>query len=296
MGTLWLVDNRKLAFIGDMDHVQGTAEPMMLLLDTDRIDETSVRKAFLDFNPTYHLIGLKKPTLGYTQYYPRMFRQISGPEPLSVYGQDFSGDVVAFELLESSLERLFRVIEPSESNGGVYGHEIRQLLILACTEVENLLKRVLVSNGYPSPKDDRWTTRDYVKVQGPLRLSWYSSELARYPDYPAVHPFHGWDIEKPTTSLNWYEVYNKTKHDRGESLKLATFCHAVTAVAAVHVLLTAQFGFGLLENHVGRFVMGTASGSSRVFKNLNAPPIPLEEQYIPWVDGGLGWQPKNYPF
>ena len=296
-GTLWLVENRKLAFMGDMDHVQGNVSPTILPWDTDGVDGHSIRRAFLAFNPTYRLTELTKPTLGYTQYYPRMFRQISGPEPLSVYGHDFSGDVVAFEILENSLERLFLVIEPDDAtNGKTYGHEIRQLLILACTEVENLLKRVLVSNGYPAPAEDRWTTKDYVKVNAPLRLSFYSSELVRYPEYPPSSPFHGWDPAKPTKGLDWYQVYQKVKHDRGGSLKLATFSHAVTAVAAVHVLLTAQFGFGLLKNHVGRFFMGTESGASRVFRNLYAPPIPLAEQYIPWVDGGLGWQAKDYPF
>jgi len=184
----------------------------------------------------------------------------------------------------------------TSTNGNAYGHEIRQLLILACTEVENLLKRVLVSNGYPAPPKGRWTTNDYVKVESPLRLSFYSSELVRYPEYPPIDPFHGWDPAQPTNSLDWYEVYNKVKHDRGGIFKLATFSHAITAVAAVHVLLTAQFGFGLLRNRVGRFFMGTESGASRVFKNLHTPSFPLEEQYIPWVDGGLGWQAKNYQF
>ena len=64
-GTLWLVENRNLAFMGDQDHVRGTVSPTILPLDTDGVDEDSVRRAFLAFDPTYHLIGLKKTTLGY---------------------------------------------------------------------------------------------------------------------------------------------------------------------------------------------------------------------------------------
>lgn len=295
-GTLWLINEHLFGLLSDDDYVHGEP-PLRLALDAPFSDD-SVRRAIKSFDPRCHLVAMAKPKLTHAQYHPRIHRQIGGPEPISVYGHEFTSDLVAFEILERDLEQIFRTIEPEAPSEGrpnqdAYGHEIRRLLILACTEVENLLKQVLLSNEYGLDKK-RWETNDYVKVNPVLLLDHYESSLVRYPEYPPIQPFQGWDNSRPTASLDWYDAYNKTKHDRGANLKLATFSRAIAAVAAVHVLLTAQFGFGLIKGRRGRLVMHTDGGRSRIFCNHRAPVVNLEHQYVPWFGEGLGWTAVKY--
>lgn len=81
-------------------------------------------------------------------YYPRIWRQTSGPAPRETYGPSFTGNLVAYWNLERDLQGVLKTLEPDPHNDKAYGHQIRNLLILACTEVEQLLKQVLRDNGY----------------------------------------------------------------------------------------------------------------------------------------------------
>lgn len=61
---------------------------------------------------------------------------------------------------------------------GVYGHLIRNTLLLAAMEFENECKGVLSANGYtPAANPNRWTTGDFVKALQPLRLTEYEVQL-----------------------------------------------------------------------------------------------------------------------
>jgi hypothetical protein len=60
--------------------------------------------------------------------------------------------------LVEQLEQICRVVQPEKRNLDAYGHEIRNVLILACTEVEALWKGVLSANGAKGE-----STKDYVK-------------------------------------------------------------------------------------------------------------------------------------
>jgi len=152
------------------------------------------------------------------------------------------------EVLNDALERIFRVVHPSLETAATYGTEVRNLLILACTEVEEQWKAVLVANG-ASPMGQCLTTRDYVKLLAPMGLAAFGRALRRYPRYPEIWPFRDWDRERPTASLPWYDAYNQAKHDREGKFHEAKLCHAISAVAAIDVMLRAQFGRALLEAH-----------------------------------------------
>lgn len=83
-------------------------------------------------------------------YYPRIDRE-------NIYfnyvNEQFLQDVRAYQNIQSSLDQLFNYIEPSTANLSAYGHKIRELLILACTEVECLLVKTLIENGYEQKTD-----------------------------------------------------------------------------------------------------------------------------------------------
>jgi len=98
----------------------------------------------------------------------------------------------ALLLLIQRLDELLHFIEPSPSTLQTHSHKARELLILACTEVENTWKAYLRMAGVtPSARGD-FTTNDYVKLLGPLHLAEYEISLPRYADVPPIRPFYGW--------------------------------------------------------------------------------------------------------
>ena len=139
------------------------------------------------------------------------------------------------------MQDIFETVEPSPSNLQTYGHKIRELLLLAAMEVEASWAAVLKANGYAG---GRFTTNDYVKLLAPMRLDSFSLTLRSYPDFPGFTPFKDWDTAQPTKSLEWYDAYNKAKHDREQNLGVATLERAVHAVgAAVGISTRPSCGF-----------------------------------------------------
>jgi hypothetical protein len=50
---------------------------------------------------------------------------------------------VSLHILLKKLEELFETVEPTEANLTAYGHKIREILLLACMEVESSWSAVL---------------------------------------------------------------------------------------------------------------------------------------------------------
>lgn len=145
------------------------------------------------------------------------------------------------DILIEELKKVCRVAAPDNATDRVYGSEIRNILILACTEVEAQLRGILKINGYPV-KDEQLNMGHYVRVAGPMKLADYGVKLYSYRDYAEIRPFAGWATAK---HLPWYRSYNSTKHDREGKFGEATLAHALNAVAALEVLLFAEYGPGI---------------------------------------------------
>ncbi len=86
--------------------------------------------------------------------------------------------------LREQLERICRVVHPSEKTLRTFGHDIRNLLILACTEVEAHFKGVLKANGCKADN-----TKDYVKLSLAMKLGEYAIDFPFYPWLPPMRPF-----------------------------------------------------------------------------------------------------------
>lgn len=142
----------------------------------------------------------------------------------------------ALRLLITKLDDIFLYIEPSLSSQNVYSHKTRELLILACTEIENFWKYYTDDS-----VKSRLTTRDYVKLCEALHLREYQFTLNTYGTLPPIRPFEHWDLTKPTASLPWYDAYNKTKHDRDKHFSDATLMNCINAVIACLVMHCVKF-------------------------------------------------------
>lgn len=108
-------------------------------------------------------------------YYPRMSRPIdrySVVDPdLAPFGNLYeSGIAIAagqLAVLTRSVERIFQTVHPDEANFNVYGHDIRNLLILACTEVEAQWRGILTANGLENKK---FSTKEYFALKDAMKL------------------------------------------------------------------------------------------------------------------------------
>jgi len=101
-------------------------------------------------------------------------------------------------LLLQKLDDILLYIEPSPISMQTYSHKTRELLILACTEVENFWQSALrKTNSTPTNKRN-YTTRDYAKLATNLYLSDYSIKLKSYAYLTEFSPFKNWDVNAPT--------------------------------------------------------------------------------------------------
>lgn len=170
-------------------------------------------------------------------FYPRIARENIN---FNYVSNEFQQDIRAYRNIQNSLDELFNYIEPSIVNFSSFGHKIRELLILACTEVEYLLLKMLTENGYPQKKI--FQTTDYIECKNILKLDCFEVELSQYSDLKIFKPFADWDRSKPTKSLPWYDAYNSVKHNRGDNITQANLEHLLDAISAIHILLESQYG------------------------------------------------------
>lgn len=184
------------------------------------------------------------------RHYPRIRRgEISHghfdlQENLSIeycnLGAALGSTAVAARLLFEELESICAVIEPDAVQMTAYGHRLRHLLISACTEVESAWRSVFVANSSNPPA--RLNTTHYVRLADPMKLRDRRVLFTRVTPARLITPFAGWDAGRPTESLQWYDSYNATKHNREDHLNRATLGHVVDALAALFVMVIAQFG------------------------------------------------------
>ena len=144
-------------------------------------------------------------------------------------------------LLIQRLDELLLFIEPAPQSLTIHSHKARELLILACTEVKSTWKHYLRRAHVVEPSNG-YTTNQYVRLKAPLFLEEFEVKMQRYGAVPALRPFFGWSASNPTTSLDWYDSYNKTKHDRATHFAAASLLNCIKATAANIILFAVRFG------------------------------------------------------
>lgn len=138
------------------------------------------------------------------------------------------------------LERICQTVEPRDETFDAFGHDIRNVLLLACMEVETHWRGVLVANG---ARKRHFSTRDYVVLADILRLRDYAVRFPSFPTLAPIRPFDGWGASESTTGdLPWYAAYNAVKHNREDDFARASLRHALQAMSACAVMLRAQYG------------------------------------------------------
>jgi hypothetical protein len=220
------------------------------------------------------------------QYHPRMYRGDYHFSPVLIPPTEQAEFALASEqedILLLDLRDICRVVAPDTKTDGAYGSRIRNLLIMACTEIEAQWRGILAANGYPNVSG-RLTTADYVKLCGPMRLEQYDLKCMSFREYRLVTPFKGWSASAPSQTLPWYEAYNDTKHDRVGAFSRATLASAVDAAAALCIMLVAQYGTAYMNTETLKFF------------GLVSRPNWLPHERVYKSPAGSTWTAVKYPF
>lgn len=185
----------------------------------------------------------------------------------------------ALRVLFDKLDELLLYIEPEGDGLKAYSHKTRELLILACTEVENHWKALIDKSGVAPSNGRTFTTIDYAKIKNAARLGEYQISLRNYKHLEPIRPFNDWDIAKPTQSLSWYDAYNKSKHDRSGSFSESSLLNVLNAVCASLVMFCVRFGpFHLLNE------TKTLSSLTNQMFEINLVEVDRRSFYLPKIN------------
>lgn len=255
-------------------------------------------------NAAWHILGgqlqsidrrkVEKSKMTPGAYWPRIWRgRYDEENPFAtynpvharaVYRTKFVQSIVATLSLFSYLVEIFRHVEPASENLNVFGHKIRELLILVCTEIESSWRAVLEANS--TTEKTSYRTDDYFAVKEPLRLDQWRVALKDYPNLGEFSPFSEWDKQRPTKSLSWYNSYNAAKHDRESNFSRANLGDLLSAMAALHIIQAAQWGPELFDMFHGN--------TFSPFSVTGWPEFSASEVYIPKFDSEDELTPSRY--
>lgn len=163
------------------------------------------------------------------------------------YAKNAEHYVRAFMLIQNDLESIFEYLEPSDESLKAYSYRIHALLMRTCIEVEANFKAILKENTFRNPGGASLNIHLYRKVDVTHHLSSYEVMLPIWNGAAGLWaPFAPWKIARGLSNVSgvrlpWYQAYNASKHDRQDQFKEANFGHLVEAVAALLVLISAQF-------------------------------------------------------
>lgn len=133
-------------------------------------------------------------------------------------------------VLERDLENTSRYVEPVGQET-VYSYEFMKLIILACTEIEAILKLLCKeSSSGSSTAGNMCAYKQEILSRFPkiVEAEVFIPRLDKF-----VKPFEGWDTGK----LFWWGTYQDVKHNQVENLSMATYRVAVTAISALYILI-----------------------------------------------------------
>lgn len=187
-------------------------------------------------------------------------------------------------ILLQKLQEILLYVEPSVEGLQTYSHKIRELLILACTELESSFKSYKLGNNK--------TTNDYVKILDSVNLAKCKISLVGYTNPYKCCPFEHWNSGDPTQSIPWYDAYNKVKHHKDSSFYLATLENCINAIAANVIMFVIRYSPTMLYND-------TDVCSNLVRGSLDFRIEDEEDFYIPVFEGKKSYQGAfgvSYPF
>ena len=165
---------------------------------------------------------------------------------------EYSNLLRQIEIILDDLDSIFKVVSPHKNQDSVYGHAIRNVIILACTELDSRMQHILTNNAV-RPIGKYFQMKDYYKLKNALRLDEYSLSFYRYGDLEVYSPFSEWE---KNNELSWYKAYNSVKHNREDKYPDANLKNAINAIMALCIITIAQYGYrnDLWNERIGKII------------------------------------------
>ncbi len=186
-----------------------------------------------------------------TTIFNRPHKRIYLPGVLPNYVEDprYSNNMVEqiriVFLYERELIEIFNYVEPVSANMGTYSLMIYQLFMKCCIEFENICKNILEDNQSIA---NHPTIMDYWKLNNVLLLDKYACR-SRLINNVVFQPLKDW---ANGYSLNWYQDYNKVKHNRTKEFKNANLKNLINSFCSLRIMLCAQYGELSLSNSISK--------------------------------------------
>ena len=187
-------------------------------------------------------------------------------------------------ILVEKLQELLLYVEPSEEGLKSYSHRARELLFLACSDLECNLKR------YNFKNNERMN--DYIQILDYIDLSKYKLSLVGYSNPYKCCPFENWKKKEPSKSIPWYYAYNQIKHNIDANFHLATLENCINAIAANIILFAVRYS--------PRYIYEKDDICSNLIRSsLDYRIENSEDFYIPIIEGERsysGCYSMSFPF
>ena len=103
------------------------------------------------------------------------------------------------QILIEKMQELLLFVEPSNEGLKSYSHKARELLFLACSDFESMLKK------YNFGKNERMN--DYIEIMKYIDLSKFKIQLVGYSKSYKCSPFENWNVKDPSKSLSWNKSF-----------------------------------------------------------------------------------------
>ncbi|MDZ5713348.1 hypothetical protein [Jeotgalibacillus haloalkalitolerans] len=147
--------------------------------------------------------------------------------------------------IEKMLVKTNQYVTHSDKNKNTYSDELASILLLACSEIDSLLKQLCKNYGVQS-KGKYFSMEDYAKVieknmSNELGLATGINTIND--DDILIFPFEEINSSKPYANLSWWEDYQAIKHDRITNVFKGNLENAVSSVAAQHIILRELIKF-----------------------------------------------------
>lgn len=161
------------------------------------------------------------------------------------YAPDRTSVLRSYHSVESDFRTLFDYIEPHDANLNTYSTRLYEIFLRASTEFESNCKAILTANNYVRAGD--WNMNDYKKLEPATHLSKYRLKLTLWsPTSKILQPLQPWGGGH---ALQWYQDYNKVKHNRSTEFHRANLSNTLDAVAALFIIVFSQFHFLSFSSH-----------------------------------------------
>ncbi len=160
-----------------------------------------------------------------------------------------------YHTIEKDLRQIFDFIEPDDRNLTTFSTRLYEIFLRASTEFESNCKLILCENLYRRCEKNlsrcgkNLKIGDYKNIKKATRLLEYKIQLTVWANKPLLlEPFSCWS-NCDSLTLNWYQEYNNVKHNRSTEFHCANLKNTIDAVAALFIVLFAQFNTFAFSPH-----------------------------------------------